>query len=252
MIRVSDNDFSNYISWAMNCSSNQVYPLSITEGIQSGDIYVDDQENPGMVLFWHYCGFAYISGVTSGKILEEAEKEICHKNKRRMLLITDDDFVVHFFSRSGKEIGRRIEYEHTGGSGINGQIHGIDIRRIDASNLSVINGKIIPAFSWEESKFLNRGIGYAAFDHDRFCGVAFSAAVSSAEIDIGVEVSPLYRGRGIATTLVRKMCCEILSQGKRPVWAHAEQNTGSMRTAIRSGFVLKKVNRTVSLKKAEL
>ena len=73
MIRVSDNDFSNYISWAMNCSSNQVYPLSITEGIQSGDIYVDDPENPGMVLFWHYCGFAYISGVTSGKILEEAE-----------------------------------------------------------------------------------------------------------------------------------------------------------------------------------
>ena len=105
MIRVSENDFSKYISWAVNCSSNQVYPLSITEGIQSGEIYVDDPENPGMVLFWHYCGFAYISGVASGKILEEAEKEICHKSKRRMLLITDDDFVLRFFSNRGKEIG---------------------------------------------------------------------------------------------------------------------------------------------------
>lgn len=252
MIRVSENDFSKYISWAMNCSCNQVYPLSIAEGIQSGDIYVDDSENPGMVVFWHYCGFAYISGVASGKNLDEIEKDICHKNKRRMLLITDDDSVLHFFSNSGKEIGRRIEYEYIGDIGINGQIHGIEIRGIDAENISAINGKIIPAFSWEESEFLNRGIGYAAFDHDRFCGVTFSAAVSSTEIDIGVEVSPLYRGRGIATTLARKMCCEILSHGKRPVWAHAEQNTGSMRTAIRSGFVQKKVNRTVCLKKAEL
>lgn len=251
MIRVSENDFSKYISWAMNCSSNQVYPLSITEGIQSGDIYVDAPENPGMVLFWHYCGFAYISGVASRKNLEEIEKDICHKNKRRMLLITDDDFVLRFFSNSGKEIGRRIEYEYTGGSSINGQIHGIDIRRIDAENISAINGKITPSFSWEDSEFLNRGIGYAAFDHDRFCSVAFSAAMSSVEIDIGVEVSPLYRGRGIATTLVREMCVEIISQGKRPVWAHAEQNVGSMRTAIRSGFVQKKVNGTICLKKAE-
>ena len=251
MIRVSENDFSNYISWAMNCSCNQVYPLSITEGIQSGDIYADDPKDPKAVLFWHYCGFAYISGVASGKMLGEAEKEICHKRKRRMLLITDDDFVVHYFGGRGKEIGRRIEYEHTGGSGTDEEINGIDIRRIDASNISVINGKIIPAFSWEDGQFLENGIGYAAFEHDRFCGVAFSAAISSAEIDIGVEVSPLYRGRGIATTLARKMCCEIISQGKRPVWAHAEQNTGSMRTAIRSGFVMKKINRTVCLKKAE-
>lgn len=139
----------------------------------------------------------------------------------------------------------------TGDIGMDGELYGIDIRRIDEGNISMINGKIIPAFSWEGSGFLNRGIGYAAFDHDRFCGVAFSAAISSVEVDIGVEVDPFYRGRGIASVLVRILCNDIISQGKRPVWAHTEQNIGTMRTAIKSGFVQKKINRTICLKQAE-
>ena len=31
----------------------EVYPLSIVEGNQSGDIFVDDIERPTFALFWH-------------------------------------------------------------------------------------------------------------------------------------------------------------------------------------------------------
>jgi GNAT superfamily N-acetyltransferase len=251
MIRVPGTDFIKYIEWAERCACNQVYPLSVAEGIQSGEIYVDDRQNPKTVLFWHYCGFAYICGLATGMVLEALDEHICRNSKRRMLLITDDDSIIRFFGKRGKEIGKRIEYGYAGNSGTVGCIRGIDIRKIDANILSVINGRIVPAFSWENSVFLENGFGYAAFDHERYCGVAFSAAVSSEEIDIGVEVDPDYRGRGIATELVRSMCSEIILQGKRPVWAHAEQNTGSMRTAARCGFIRKKVNSTICLKKAE-
>ena len=71
------------------------------------------------------------------------------------------------------------------------------------------------------------------------------------EMDIGVEVDPDYRGRGIAAALVQKMCAEAISQGKKPVWAHAETNAGSMHTALRCGFIRKQVNSTICLKQAE-
>ncbi len=58
------NKYSEYIEYAKECSANRVYPLSIAAGAQDGDIYA---EGKGCILFWHYCGFAYISGYVKRK-----------------------------------------------------------------------------------------------------------------------------------------------------------------------------------------
>ncbi len=249
MRKVSESEYLNYVPWAKANTANKVYPCSIAEGFQSGDIYVNEEADVETVLFWHYCGFAYISGTVSEIILQEMVNSVCHQDKRRMLLITDSDFAVRFFRKKGEEIGSRIEYEYAGH--IISTNTNIDIRKIDSNNINTITGRIIPSFSWKETEFLENGYGYAAFEHELYCGTAFSAAVSSEEIDIGVEVNPDYRGRGIAAALVRKMCVESVLQGKKPVWAHAETNTGSMHTAIRCGFIRKKVNSAIGIKKAE-
>ena len=75
--------------------------------------------------------------------------------------------------------------------------------------------------------------------------IAFSAAVSSEEIDIGVETDERYRHKGLARALADKMCREVLSIGKKPVWAHAISNAGSKNTALSVGFVEDKVNTVV-------
>ena len=49
----------------------KVYPLSITEGIQKGEVFVDHIEAPTVALLWHYCGFANISGKYDEKFVEE-------------------------------------------------------------------------------------------------------------------------------------------------------------------------------------
>lgn len=163
-----------------------------------------------------------------------------------MLLITDDDHAVSFFRKADIEIGKRIEYEYTESAG--NQHTDFEIRKIDSDNIHAITGRIIPSFSWKETEFLKNGYGYVAFESGQYCGTAFSAAVCSEEIDIGVEVHPNYRGRGIAAALVQKMCAESISQGKKPVWAHAETNTASMHTALRCGFIRKKENSAIRLK----
>ena len=242
MDKVEANQYKEFIPWAKSCSSNQVYPLSIAEGRQSGDIFVDNLENPNSVLFWHYCGLAYISGRTSESLLEEITADICTGSSRRLLFITDDAPAINWLLQNHYEISRRIEYSYGGDSSAVTEQTDIDIRKIDENNLHLINGRIIPSFSWEDKLFLKNGFGFAAFDNDKYCGVAFSSAISSAEVDIGVDVIASYRCHGIATALVHKMCDEIISQGKKPVWAHAEKNTASMHTAIKCGFIQKKTN----------
>ena len=38
------------------------FSYSIVENRQKGRIFVDTVINPGVALFWHYCGFAYLAG----------------------------------------------------------------------------------------------------------------------------------------------------------------------------------------------
>lgn len=61
-------------------------------------------------------------------------------------------------------------------------------------------------------------------------------------MDIGVETDPDYRRRGLSGRLTSEMCKEIITMGKKPVWAHAAGNTASGKTAERAGFVKTKEN----------
>jgi hypothetical protein len=44
------------------------------------------------------------------------------------------------------------------------------------------------------------------------------------------------------------MCREIISQGKKPVWAHAIANEGSKYTALGVGFLEDRVNTAIRKK----
>ena len=232
---------SHWIEYAYRCSSNRVYPLSIAEGIQNGDMIADNEENMQCVLFWHYCGFAYLSGNVTEEFLEKIYEEyFCKETKRRFVLITDDEKVIRYFEgKPGLLMDQRKEYSFDRANKISGRDLKTDLRieRIDASNRKAIQGRIVPSFSWDSDEaFLKGGFGYIAMDGEKFAAIAFSAAVSSEEVDIGVETAEDYRNRGLAKILAGYMIREIVKNGKTPVWAHAAGNIGSMKTALGVGF----------------
>ena len=81
-----------------------------------------------------------------------------------------------------------------------------------------------------------------------FAAVAFSSAVSEEEVDIGVETAEAYRHHGLASYLAYRMCVEILREGKKAVWAHAEMNEGSRKTACSAGFRACRINTVIHKK----
>lgn len=275
--KIEKSEYDKFIPSAKSCTANKVYPMSIAEGYQEGDIYSDGD----IVMFWHYCGFVYFSGSPSEELLEEVyEDYLSREQERRFVIITDDEKVKDFFSsKSDVVIDERYEYIYDNskylvvedvkaspdesvkvttaesgeasaaesGESLYTEIFGdgarISVEEISEKNIERIHGRIIPSFSWDSSEaFLEKGLGYVAADGEKIAAVAFSSAVSSEEIDIGVETDPDYRRRGLSAKLTSRMCDEIIREGKSPVWAHAAVNVASGKTAERAGFVKTKIN----------
>jgi len=241
---------SLYLEYAKRCSSNRVYPLSIVEGLQDGDIIPDDENDIKSVLFWHYSGFAYLSGDVGESFLQRIYEDYYFKEgDMRFILITDDPKVIQFFSdKDDLVLDKRAEYSF--GTLLPTECKcDYRIERIDDSNYDRIQGRIIPTFSWTgKEQFLDKGFGYVALDEEKVIAVAFSAAVSSEEVDIGVETNENYRHKGLAKALADRMCREVLSIGKKPVWAHAVANEGSKYTALAVGFTQDMVNTVIRKK----
>jgi predicted GNAT family acetyltransferase len=63
------------------------------------------------------------------------------------------------------------------------------------------------------------------------------ASADCAELwQIGIDVLPEYRGKGIAAALVSKLAIEILKRGKVPYYGTSPCNIASQSVAHRAGF----------------
>lgn len=79
-------------------------------------------------------------------------------------------------------------------------------------------------------------LAVAAFDGDTMLGMAGASADSDTMWQIGIDVFPEYRGKGIATTLVTLLKNEVLNRGKVPFYGTVETHFISQNVAINSGF----------------
>ena len=50
MRKVKEEHYPDYIEFAETNPCNTIYPMAISEGVQHGDIYTDDMENPQYAL----------------------------------------------------------------------------------------------------------------------------------------------------------------------------------------------------------
>ena len=79
-------------------------------------------------------------------------------------------------------------------------------------------------------------LAVAAFDNKKIVGLAGCSADCDSMWQIGVDVLPEYRRRGIAASLTSTLAVEIVKRNKVPFYCCAWSNIQSARNAIKSGF----------------
>ncbi|MBP3414022.1 MAG: GNAT family N-acetyltransferase [Clostridia bacterium] len=255
MKKVARNNYSDYINYANSVTYGKVYPVSISEGIQAGDIYIDCEKNCQSILFWHHCGFAFLLGKCDTSFLEDVYELMQNKdntNPRRFILFSNDKHIADFFgAKNNTVIERRYFFEYLQKRTDFDHIlpAGFELKEIDARLLSTINGRITPSFSWDNpNDFFDYGKGYCIVHEGKAAAWAFSSASSSKEIDIGIETNINYRHRGFAAIVADAMLQYTLSEGKTPVWACHYENISSQKLAEKIEFVKTSECLTIKIK----
>lgn len=92
------------------------------------------------------------------------------------------------------------------------------------------------AISIPENTMRPDRIAVAAYDHDALIGLAGCSEDAKGWMQIGIDVRPSHRGRGIASHLVTLLTNRILTDGNIPFYGTTLSNYGSWRTALAAGF----------------
>lgn len=87
----------------------------------------------------------------------------------------------------------------------------------------------------EKRKHLDM-LAVGAYDGETLVGLAGCSADCETMWQIGIDVLPAYRKRGVASALTSRLAIEALNRGKVPFYCCAWSNIASARNAIRSGF----------------
>lgn len=87
----------------------------------------------------------------------------------------------------------------------------------------------------EHRKHLDK-MAIGAFDQGKLVGLAGCSADCETMWQIGIDVLPEYRKKGIASALTSQLAVEVLKQGLVPFYCAAWSNIKSVRNAIKSGF----------------
>ncbi|MCM1579315.1 MAG: GNAT family N-acetyltransferase [Ruminococcus sp.] len=79
-------------------------------------------------------------------------------------------------------------------------------------------------------------LGVGAFDGGKLIGLAGCSADCEKMLQIGIDVLPEYRRKGIASSLTSTLAVEILKREKVPFYCCAWSNIRSAKNAVKSGF----------------
>lgn len=88
-------------------------------------------------------------------------------------------------------------------------------------------------------------LGVGAYENGKLIGLAACSADCDSMWQIGIDVLPEYRRKGVASSLTSNLAMEILKKGKVPFYCSAWSNIRSSRNAIKSGFMPAWVEMTV-------
>ena len=235
--------FLNYIA------NEMVFAPSVVEKKQIGVILVDDISAPEVCLILHYSGFAFLSGRTDNEVFNAELMDFLmnQQNSRpanyRLIAGSDkwnDKFKA--ISEDNSIMRTRIKFSLNKDefAQLSGKLkipEGLTIKSIGDELYKNIKGNIVPGFSWDSSEaFLNNGFGYCLVDGNTILSTSFSAFVSNDRIDIGIETSPEYRGRGYGQITAAAMIESCLRKGLEPIWCCRQDNVNSFSLAKKLGF----------------
>lgn len=85
------------------------------------------------------------------------------------------------------------------------------------------------------------GIGFCLLVNSEVAAQAFAASIIDNFLEIGIETSAKFRGKGYAQVVASSVIDYCIEHGLTPVWACRYENIGSYKVAQKLGFQVEKL-----------
>ncbi len=164
LYKLNSLQYPDLIDTANTHDCGSVYPLSVAEGIQEGDIFTNSVKDCEKVLFWAHSGFAYLSGNIDEYFLEDIYEVMLDRTKsntKRFLLMTRNTYIQEYFEAKDDVIEEKrylFQYSGTKGYMESPLPDGYELKEIDDQLLKKISGKIVPSLFWNNiNDFFSKG-----------------------------------------------------------------------------------------------
>lgn len=231
--------------------SGKQFPLimSVILSQQEGVIIADTLAAPSVAVVIHNAGFAMVMGNASNQtffdqfIVELINKEIIEPSyilSYEMPRVLVNRIEKETFRQLRKRRRVRFTYPLERYSGSiyqpNRNIEFFAINHETFEEIRSLGTNILGKFWKTASHFRTMGFGYGCRYNGVLAGVCYTAAHSDNKAEIDVFVDERFRGRGLATQIVRQFIDECQRRHATPMWDAFEENSASIELAIKCGF----------------
>ncbi|WP_175989191.1 GNAT family N-acetyltransferase [Bacillus sp. Marseille-Q1617] len=225
---------------------NFTFSYSLADKIVSGEIWVDDVDQPAQAIFKLSNGIHHFAGkrVSHEGVLEWFKEHI--EEASPCVLFADAEW-EEFIDKEQlhKTKIQRVGYKFDKGRYNKLKAYtipeGLRLKRIESSLIS--KSKQYPEkfykLYWENKEnFLSKGVGFGLLNkEDEIIGEVVSSYFAGRYGDPDIFISEDHRGNGYGTLLARAFIDECLERGVCPKWECDMTNIESQQLAERLGFI---------------
>ena len=263
MILLNKSEYNKILLPLKEVVINHLFAEAVLLGHANGKVYVDQAMNPTSFYVCHPYGMSLLFGDTRNEkfniwLLEHALNNLKTRNSYEWLQAFPETW-NHIIQTHWKEHlikqednynlidEHRIEVNTRDNFKFNKTTYLQFKDKHPLENGSVIRttdkifenmeGSVIPRRFWENSvDFLNRAIAFSVLEGDKVAATAFSAFLIGNQLEIGIETSDGFRGKGYALAACSALIDYCLEFNYEPVWGCKLENTASYLLAQKLGF----------------
>ena len=263
MILLNKSEFRKVLEPLQKVTINYLFASAVVKGHIKGTIYVDNQENPRSYYVTHPYGMSLLFGDNTneefnGWLLDHALNTFQIRDRYEWLQAFPETWNEQITTQWGEhilksnenddglknskiEVNTRVNFKFNETKYCifkNMQLFSdIKVYQTNQHMFDSMQGSVIPSRFWNNSNdFRQRAIAFSVLVGDVVVSTAFSAFIEGKQLEIGIETSPLFRGRGYAITTCLALIDYCLENDLEPIWACRLENSASYLLAQKLGF----------------
>ena len=264
MILLNQDDYQKVSESLKRVSINDLFARAVVEKHVLGNVYVDNEFKPQTFYIVHPYGMTLLYGNhTNHEFNSSFKKHALNNHMQRteyewmqayptawdnvLIELFDNDIIrssenksnlsrniIELYTRVNFkfDLTKYIQFKKTLAS------TNVTIVQTNKEMFEKMEGTVIPSNFWNSSKhFLENGIGFSLLSDGKLACTAFSSFIMDNMLELGMETTPEFRGKGFAQQTCVQLIEHCLSNKYEPIWSCRLENVGSFRLAEKLGFV---------------